>query len=410
MRTRRLGLFVLFPLILVFLPKASLSQMIVGQYEDEAPLRTWNSFGLQTAPSLAMGETQYTTATDSAVSLSNPALLTALPRITFTLNSSINSASLFRYASINTGPFYSEENSILSIISFDFVGATIRLKNWTFALSMALLESYARPSAYLSYSTYTFTLEQSGNLRNINLSIARKVLNNLSVGIGLNYSFGYLEKEHEEEFSSPSHTISDRKYHEFQSLYVNGGLVFDVTKSLKVAAVFRTPFVKKSDSESLYRFFSSVADTDIRIEASESSEYKQPFVAGLGVSFQFSPKLKAASDFTFFRWSRYSIIYFGEEGELERNFKDIIKIGAGVEYMTSLRLFGAGINAPLRLGFSYDPQPMVEPNSSYTYFTFGTGLHWGKLHIDAGMLLGEERGSGDSLSGKKFTLSLSFRL
>lgn len=408
MRTRRLGLFVLFSLILAFLPKPSLSQMIVGQYEDEAPLRTWNSFGLQTAPSLAMGETQYTTATDSAVSLSNPALLTALPRITFTLNSSINSASLFRFASINTGPFYSEENSTLSIISYDFVGATIRLKNWTFALSMALLESYARPSAYVSYSTYTFTLEQSGNLKNINFSVARKVLNNLSVGIGLNYSFGYLEKEYEEEFSSPSHTISDRKYHEFQSLSVNGGLVFDVTKSLKVAAVFRTPFVKKSDSESLYRFFSS--DTDIRIEASESSEYKQPFVAGLGVSFQFSSNLKAASDFTFFRWSRYSIIYFGEENELERNFKDVIKIGAGVEYMTSLRLFGAGINVPVRAGISYDPQPMVEPDSSYTYLTFGTGLHWGKLSIDAGILLGEERGSGDSLSGKKFTLSLSFRL
>ena len=410
MRIRRLGLFVLFPLILAFLPKVSFSQMIVGQYEDEAPMRTWNSFGLQTAPSLAMGETQFTTATDSAVSLSNPALLTALPRITFTLNSSINSASLFKYSAINTGPFYSEGNSILSILSFDFAGASIRVKNWTFALSIALLESYARPSANVSYSTYTFTLEQSGNLKNINFSIARKILNNLSVGIGLNYAYGYLEKEYEEEFITPSHTIFNRRYHEFQSFYVNGGLVLDVTKSLKVAAVFRTPFVKKSDSESLDRFYSPVTDTDIRTEASENSEYKQPFVAGLGVSFQYSARLKATSDFTFYRWSRYSIIYFGEEGELERNFKDVIKIGAGIEYMTSLRLFGAGINVPLRAGFSYDPQPMVEPDSSYIYFTFGTGLHWGKLSFDAGMLLGEERGSGNSLSAKKVTLSLSFRM
>ena len=410
MRIRRLGLYVIFSLILALLPKVSFSHMIVGQYEDEAPLRTWNSFGLQTAPSLAMGETQFTAATDSAASLSNPALLTALPRITFTLNSSINSTSLFKYSAINTGPFYSEGNGILSVLSFDFAGVSMRLKNWTFALSMALLESYARPSANVSYSNYMFTLEQSGNLKNINFSVARKVLNKLSVGIGLNYAFGYLEKEYEEEFITPSYTLYDRRYHEFQSFYVNGGLVLDVTKSLKVAAVFRTPFVKNSDSESLYRFYSPVTDTDIRTEASKSSAYKQPFVAGLGVSFQYSPKLKATSAITFYRWSRYSIIYFGEEDEQERNFKDVIKICAGVEYMTSQRLFGAGINVPFRAGFSYDPQPMVEPNSSYAYFTFGTGLHWGKLSFDAGVLLGKERGSGNSLSAKKVTVSLSFRM
>ncbi len=172
--------------------------------------------------------------------------------------------------------------------------------------------------------------------------------------------------------------------------------------------MFRTPFVKKTDSESLYRFLSPI--TEIRTEASEKSEYKQPFVAGLGVSFQYSPKLRATSDLTFYRWSRYGIIYFGDEFEQERNFKDVIKIGAGVEYMTSLRLFGTEIKAPLRAGFSYDPQPMVEPSSSYTYFTFGTGLHWGKLSLDAGMLLGAERGSGNSLSANKFSLSLSFRM
>ncbi len=408
MKIPRPGFIVFFPLILAFLPKVSLSQMIVGQYEDEAPLRTWNSFGFQTAPSLAMGETQFTVSADSAVSLSNPALLAALPGFTFTINSSVNSASLFKYSAINTGPFSSEGNSILSVLSFDFAGVSMRLKNWTFALSMTLLESYARPSANVSYPTYTFTFEQSGNLKNVNLSVARKALNNLSVGIGLNYAFGYLEKEMVDERVTSNITYSDWKHHEFQAFYINGGLVLEMTKKIKMAAVFRTPFIKKSDSESLYRFHSPI--TEIRTEVSEKSEYKQPFVAGLGVSFQYSPRLKAISDLTFYRWSRYSIIYFGEEGEQERNFKDIIKIGAGIEYLTSLRLFGAGINVPFRAGFIYDPQPMVEPSSSYTYFTFGTGLHWGKLSLDVGALLGEERGSGDSLSAKKVTLSLSFRM
>jgi len=168
--------------------------------------------------------------------------------------------------------------------------------------------------------------------------------------------------------------------------------------------------VKKSDSESVFRYYSPDGNTDIQIEASAQSEYKQPLVAGLGLSYTFSPRLRAASDFTFYRWSKYSIIYFGQDDELERNFKDIIKVGAGIEYMTATWLFGRDFNVPFRAGFSYDPQPMVEPNSSYLYFSFGTGLHWRKLFLDAGVLIGEERGSGHSLSAKKVTLSLSFRL
>ncbi len=407
MRISRLGVFILFfSLTLILFPKISWSQ--TGQYEDEAPLRTWNTFGFLTAPSLAMGETQFSTASNCAASLSNPALLTDLPRITLTINSSIDTASLFKFAAINTGPFTSDENSILSILSANFAGASIRIKNWTVAFNMALLESYHRPSVDESFLEF----DQRGNLKNINFSVARKVFGNLSVGIGLNYVFGSREKEMAEEQVVSNITITDRKYHEFTGYYVNGGVVLDVTKKFRVAAVFRTPFVKKADSESLYRFLSPI--TEIRIEASEPSEYKQPLIAGVGLTYKFSQKLRAASDVTFYDWSEYGddIIYFGQENlrELERNFKDIVKIGVGIEYMSTLRLFGSDLNLPLRAGLSYDPQPMVEPSSSYLYFCLGTGLRWGKFSIDAGMLIGKEKGSGNSLSANKFSISLTYRM
>lgn len=377
-----------------------------GQYEDEAPLRTWNTFSFLTAPSLAMGETQFATASDCAISLSNPALLTDLPRITFTINFSIETASLFKFAAINTGPFTSDGNSTLSVFSADFAGASIQIKNWTVAFSISLLESYHRPSVDESFLEFN----QRGNLKNINLSLARKVFSNLSVGIGLNYVFGTLEKEMTEEQVVSNITITDRKYHEFNGYYLNGGFALDISKNFRVAAVFRTPFVKKADSESQYRFLSLI--TDIRIEASEPSEYKQPLVAGLGMTYRFSQRLRASSDITFYKWSEYGddIIYFGQEDVLERDFKDIFKIGAGIEYMSTRRLFGTDMNVPFRAGLSFDPQPMVEPSSSYLYFCFGTGLHWGKFLIDAGMLIGKERGSGDSLSANKFSISLTYRM
>ncbi len=78
--------------------------------------------------------------------------------------------------------------------------------------------------------------------------------------------------------------------------------------------------------------------------------------------------------------------------------------------MSSGRMFGQEINIPLRAGLSYDPQPMKEPNSSYFYFSLGTGIHWGKFLLDGGILLGKESGSGNSLSARRVALSLSFRL
>lgn len=414
MRKRR---FRFIPLILLwmfaFLPRTSWPQMVLGQYEDEAPFRTWNTFGITTARSLALGETQFTLGSDCTVSLTNPALLTSLPKITFTVNSSFNIAQLYRYSIVNTGPLYTRGNLSLGIIAFDFAGASIRLKKWTLALSIGLIESYDRPRAEDVYDPagtvlYLLRVAQEGHLKNINFSIARKLFGRLSVGIGLNYAYGFLKKDINEQWDTGSIAITDSKSHRFQGFYLNGGLVWELADKIEVAAVFRMPYVKKSKSESFLRYLSPGGDTDIIIEASSRDEYKQPFVAGIGVSYKFSPRFRAASDFTFYNWSKYRVNYFEEE--LERDFKDIIKIGAGIEHSSSRRVFGQEVNIPLRAGLIYDPQPMKEPNSSYFYLSLGAGIHWGKFLFDGAVILGRESGSGNSLTASKIALSFSFRL
>jgi long-subunit fatty acid transport protein len=410
MRKRR---FWLFPLILLwmfaFFPKTSWSQMVLGQYEDEAPFRTWNTLGITTAASLAMGETQFTSSYDCSVSLTNPSLLTRLPKINFTVNSSFNTASFFRYSIVNTGPLSTSNN----LSAFDFAGASIRLKNWTVALSIGLIESYNRPQAEYEYPPggtvqYSLGIDQEGDLKNINFSVARKLTGGLSAGIGLNYVYGVLKKDISENWITEPRSITDNKSHKFQGFYFNGGLMLELADKIELAAIFRTPYVKKSESENFLNYFAPAGDTDIILEASSRDEFKQPFVAGIGVSYKFSSGFRAASDLTFFNWSKYKVNYFEEE--LKRDLKNIVKIGVGIEYLSAGRMFGQEIRMPLRAGFSYDPQPMKNPNSSYFYFSLGTGIHWGKFLLDGGMLLGWERGSGNSLSARKVALSLSFRL
>ena len=189
---------------------------------------------------------------------------------------------------------------------------------------------------------------------------------------------------------------------------INGGVVVEAAKNLTLAAVVRTPYTKEADSRSRLSYDSPHGNTKIDLEASARNTYKQPLVVGAGMSVKISETLAIALDISYFDWSSYSVDYYEEE--LDRDFKNIVKIGGGIEYIGEIRLFRQDFELPLRAGVSYDPQPMAEPDSAYLYFSFGTGVHWKKIFLDMGTLVGGESGSGNSLRAKKLTLSLSFRM
>jgi len=411
MHKNELLIFIIIAVLFLFLPSLSWSQLILGQYEDEAPFRTWNSLGITTGSSLGMGGTHFSLRPDCSVALTNPSLLSDLPGFSFIVNTSLDSASFFKYSIVNTGVLSTRENLSHGILAIDFVGASINLNGWAFSLSMGIIENYDRPSAGSEYTFenrlyYSLDFRQEGLLRNINLSFAGRPHRRFSFGIGLNFVFGNLEKNIEETWPYDDVTITDIKTHDYSGFYLNGGLTLNLSSKLAAGIVFRTPYSKKAESYSLQRYTSPHGDTDIKIEASAENDYKQPFVVGVGFNYRFSERLIAVSDFTYFQWSAYSIKYFEEEPH--RDFKDILKIGAGIEYWTSAKVFQKNISIPLRAGLSYDPQPLKDPHSYYFSLSFGTGAHWGKFFLDVGILLGIERGSGQDLSGKRFAVTLGY--
>ena len=406
-----LQVFFLFVFVLSSIPAKA--QLIIGQYEDEAPFRTWNTFGIQSASAVGMGEAQFALVADSSASVINPARLTALPKFSCSLNGSFTLASFDKYAIVNTGVLISDGNSRMGLYGFDFAGTTFTYKEWAVGISIGFLENYDRPSQNPDYEyegelLYLLEFAQSGFLRNYNISLARKIGQWFSFGIGVNYVAGSMEKTVVENSYYNGVTISDRKKHDFTGFYVNGGLTADVNEKLTIAAVFRTPYTKKADSESMLRYDSPQGNTDIRHEAAAKNGYKQPLVLGVGVDYRFSPQLRVASDVSYFNWSSYSVTYFGEE--IKREFKDIVKVSGGIEYVGSFRLFHQDFQVPLRVGLSYDPQPVKEPSSHYFYYTFGVGVHWQGLHLDAGAMFGNEKGSGSDLYGRKLLITLNYFL
>jgi len=396
-----------------FFPAFASGQLVLGQYEDEAPFRTWNTHPYTAAAALGRGETAFTLASDASAALANPALLPGLPRFTLTVNGYFQSASFFKYGPLNTGVLGTDENITQGLLGLDFAGLSVRLGGWTFALNVSLTELYNRPEAkyeenYRGTLVYMLKFTQDGVLRNVNFSAARRFGSRLSVGLGLNYSTGSLQREFLEQSAYSGYTITDKKTQNFNGFCVNGGLLLEITDKFRLAAAFRTPHLKNAENSSTLRYLAPAGNTDILIAASSKDGAKQPLVLGLGASYALLPELTLATDISYYAWSKYSLDYFGEKQA--RNFKDIFKIGSAAEYRAALSLFGGRAWIPFRAGLIYDPQPMKEPNSSYLGFTLGTGSHWKGLSLDLGAMFGRESGSGNDLTVKRIALSLGLNL
>jgi long-subunit fatty acid transport protein len=394
--------------LLASLPAAA--QLVLGQYEDEAPLRTWNIFGNPSAASLALGGVQFARGSDSSVSLTNPALLLSLPRYLATLTASYSTASLFKFSLVNTGVVSSQWNITTGFLGIDFGGLALRWKGWAFAFASSVLEIYGRPGvSVIDVNTLAqLSLVQQGFLRSFHLGIARRLGGGLSAGLGVNVVTGHLDRTLVEEEPEPTGTITrtDDKRESYRGFFLNGGIAWDVSARLTAALVFRTPYDKKAKASSLLRYEAPAGGTDIQISAEATNVYQQPWTLGTGWSYRPGERWAVSADLTFFQWSRYRVTYFDEPQD--RPFHDTLRAGAGVEYAAPGRLLGRKAVIPFRIGICYDPQPMKEPRSSYLSFGAGLGFRWPFLAVDLAGFFGRESGSGNGLHAGKVALTVTY--
>lgn len=388
-------------------------QLAVGQYEDEAPLRSWNAPGIVPAASLACGGSGIATGWDASSVLVNPALACSLPRLTVSLSASYLSASLMRYSILNTGVLSTPGPVTDRSFGVDFGGLAFRIGKWAFAATADLSENYARP--LLEYraedrgvQVYSIRAGQTGWLRSFGLTAARSISGRLSAGLGFRILRGELERTTAETFAADGVLIDDGRRQTFSGSSWSAGLTYAFSGRVSGGLVFQAPFVLRASSRSLLEYRAPAFGTDITIAADERDRYERPWAAGAGVSWGPSARLRVVSDVRFIKWSSYKASYFGEPKR--RNFKDVWTAAAGIEYSGSYRLFGRNVLCPFRIGVALDPQPMKVPGSAYAYFTFGSGLALGRVRLDVAAALGRERGSGDKLAARRAMMTLSYDL
>jgi hypothetical protein len=410
-RRRRLATAISVLLGALLLPCAARAQLVLGQYEDEAPLGSWNSLGIALGPSLACGGVRIAAAWDASTALVNPSLLFGLPRTTATLSGSFLSASLRKYSILNTGVLGTTSNFSQGVYALEFAGISVRTGNWALAAGAGVMESYDRP--HLEYnasdqgvSVYSIKFDQGGWLKVYNLAAARRISRRLAFGLGINAVSGKINRSLTEDYPADGIVILDSRNQSLRGVFANAGLTWTPSDRLSFSAMFRTPYDRKAKARSLLEYTSRTLGTDIRIEASATDEYHQPWVAGGGVSWRPAKNLRVMSDLALFKWSSYRMTYF-DESKI-RSFRDIVTLGAGLEYDGTYRLFGRDVRAPLRAGIMIDPQPMSAPRSTYYAFTFGGGFAVGRFRLDLAGAIGRESGSGDALAVRRVAVSLTY--
>ncbi len=386
-------------------------QSVIGQYEDEAPLLSWNGFGAVTAPRLGLGLVSVSRAFDASAGTSNPALLTRLPRATASASAFLGTASLYRYAIVNTGPVTSAGPISATAYGAELGGVSARWRGWTAALTAALVEDYGRPAIDLSYDdpqgrlAYALKFDQTGFLRAWHVAVAHPLGRRLAAGVGVGILEGEIRRNLVENFASDAAVISDSRTQSLTGAFANAGLTWDPLPGVTAALSVRSPFVLSSRSRSSLEFRETGGPTSFTIAGNAEDRYRRPWAVAAGASWTVSPPLTFSVEAAWFGWSRYRMTYFGED--LPRKFRDVVRAGAGGEYGVGFRMFGRRFRAPLRAGVVLDPQPTL-PRSSYLFVTIGAGLRTGRLAVDGGAMLGRDRGSGRRLSGTRFALTLTY--
>ena len=387
------------------------AQFDPGQYTDEAPFRTWNSFPYSGAAALGRGQTAFAWGTDATVSPANPALLVTLPKWTFSLGGSFQHATAMKFGPVNSGVLTTDLPVGGNVFSGDHAALSFHSGRFAVSAAVFLSEFYDRPAAevyedYAQTRLYTIRFEQTGFLRTFHLAAALRLSSRLGIGLGVNADSGRFETEFLEDINAWGYKITSTKSASLRGFSVNGGAYWEISPSIRAALTFRTPSTLEAETATVDRYEAALLGTDISIRGESDDSFKRPLVVGAGLTVKHNDRLRTAVDISWFQWSSYRAAWLGESPT--RDFRDTVRVSAGGEYRSEFRMFGEKAAAPIRFGVVYDPQPTTHPRSAYLSIAFGAGLEIGRFRIDLGALTGSARDSENRLTAVKVSLSCGY--
>lgn len=249
--------------------------------------------------------------------------------------------------------------------------------------------------------------DQDGFLGALGLAAAIEITPRLSFGGTLNiwtgqllWDNGWTENFFERAFGTQggvpvridTQVIDD--YSDFRGINANLGLLWNMTESLTLGAVLKTPFEATIDHEFSFTQTSifgppvneTVSTPPIRIV--EEVELQMPLSLGIGLAWRVSDALSFDFDLYWTQWSEYILTdsrgnkFSPIDGrpENESDVKDTTQVRIGGEYLFISEK--REIVVPLRAGFFYDPEPGHGELKDFFGITVGTGIVYKRFAFD----------------------------
>jgi len=385
------------------------AQSETGQYTEEAPTGSWNLTGPFPAPSLGTGFSQILSPETGHLLFSNPAALGKVSVSRLSLNLSFNQTQLFRYWLVNTGVLTTSENLTFRYFRPDFISFSYRFRKLVISVALAAAENYGRPPLDYRYVQGGITLRQlkiwqTGTQTRYALSVAKQLSPQLSLGLSLVWNSGFIERNLEEKWPPDQIEMSDYRYQKTKGFCPVFGVNYRLSERVEFGFSLTPSTIFRATGHSLLSYITPL--TRIEIPAQSSDRIKRPFSSGLGTKLTLKPNLNYYLEATYLHWNSYSFEYFGETQA--RNFRNILRLGSGVEYRTEFKFLGRTWSSPYYFGFCLDPQPITDIPTTYYYLTFGSGIGNEWISFLFATALGLEKGSGRNLKTQKISLTLVF--
>lgn len=269
--------------------------------------------------------------------------------------------------------------------------------------------------------------DQRGSISAMGLAGAFEINPDLSLGLTMNlwtddlfWSNGWKESYTESGVGNQSgvpvaiDTYMTDQYSGFKGINFNFGLIWNLSKSITLGCVLKTPFkatIQHNFNYSQTSVFDPPVDTTVtsQFSTAEKVTLKMPLSYGLGLGWRMSDALSLGIDVYRTDWSKY--VLKDSQGNrfspidgrpvADSNVKDTTQIRMGGEYLYILPESRSVI--PFRAGIFYDPEPSygevkdfygiaLSSGISHKQFIFDIAyqLRWSD-GIDAGDLIATSR-------------------
>jgi len=379
------------------------------------------------ARAIGMGGTFIAISDDATAASWNPAGLIQLEKSEFSIVGSYNTNTEDNSFSVSSDASGQQSTYDWNINYLSFTHPLILLnRNMVLSLNYQHLYNFSREWNFpFTFNSSTFTnpsqvhVKNSGCLSAVGLAWSIQATPDLSFGLTFNIwdkwpgksSWEEIHQEHGVGIHTPTSEEFVRSYYSkdqysFRGFNANFGVLWDISKTLKLGVVIKTPF--KADISHKGKFSSSMifpnfpdANYSISDEYASDDEMKMPLSWGIGISNRLSKQLIIAFDIYRTEWQ--SFMYKDSQG-IERSPISGMTIGkSDINATHQLRMgFEYRLNQqkyiiPIRGGIFYDPAPAEGNPDDYYGISVGSGFNTKRFSLDVAYQLRLGNNVGDSI-------------